>query len=83
MDDLQRIPLIIKYTFETDYVRCALCPAYVSVDAGPALFRENGGPVCNECGMIHAPELVAVLPQAQRLYVEACSHLWSRPSQMD
>ena len=83
MDDRRRFPLIIKYNYVTDFVRCQICANHTSLEVGPALFRENGGAVCEECGLTYAPELVAVLPQAQRMYVEACGHFWSRTPQMD
>lgn len=78
MVDRKRFPLIIKYNYVTDIVRCQLCATHTTLEVGPELFRENGGPVCHECGMLYAPELVSVLAQAQRLYIEACDHLWSR-----
>jgi hypothetical protein len=82
--DRERYPLIIKYNYVTDYVRCQICAIHTSLEVGPAIFRENGGAVCDDCSSLYAPELREVLPHAQRLYVEACSHLWSRtPQRMD
>lgn len=78
MAERQRFPLVIKYNFLNDFVRCQLCATHTRLEEGPAIFRENGGAVCDECSSSYAPELYEVLPQAQRLYSEACSHLWSR-----
>ena len=79
----ERFPLIIKYNYVNDFVRCQLCATHTTLEVGPAIFRENGGAVCDECSIAYAPELRAVLPHAQRLYVEACSHLWARNGHMD
>jgi hypothetical protein len=81
--DRKRFPLIIKYNYVSELVRCQLCATHTSIEVGPELFRENGGAVCHECGLLYAPELVEVLPHAQRLFVEACGQLWSHERQMD
>lgn len=83
MADRKRFPLIIKYNHISELVRCQLCATHTSIEVGPELFRENGGAVCHECGLLYAPELVEVLPHAQRLYTEACGQLWSREPHMD
>ncbi len=83
MSDRERFPLIIKYNYVTDFVRCQLCATHTSLEVGPAIFRENGGAVCDDCSESYAPELHAVLPQAQRLFVEACSHVWAHNGPMD
>lgn len=83
MAERERFPLIIKYNYVNDFVRCQLCATHTTLEVGPAIFRENGGAVCDECSITYAPELHAVLPHAQRLYVEACSHLWARNGHMD
>jgi hypothetical protein len=83
MVDRKRFPLVIKYNYVIDFVRCQICGTHTHLEEGPAIFRENGGAVCDECALTYAPELHEVLPQAQRLYAEACSHLWSRTGQMD
>ena len=83
MVDRKRFPLIIKYNYVTDHVRCQLCATHTSIEVGPELFREKGGVVCRDCGLLYAPELVAVLPQAKRLYAEAHDHALSRQAAMD
>ncbi len=83
MADRKRFPLIIKYNYVSELVRCQLCATHTSIEVGPELFRENGGPVCHDCGALYAPELIEVLPQAQRLYTEACGLLWSRERHLD
>lgn len=83
MADRKRFPLIIKYNYVSELVRCQLCATHTSIEVGPELFRENGGAVCHECGRLYAPELVEVLPQAQRLYTEVCGQLWSSERALD
>jgi hypothetical protein len=45
---------------------CSLCGKRLGATGGPRLFLDDGeGPVCRECGKLHAPALAALLDLAR------------------